>query len=215
MRHLSSMPVLCLSLTWRINTSLSNNDNIFSCHLLSSLSLSLTPPLSLSLSLSPSLSLILLRYPHLACEILTADVFTIVEALATAEKFLPMLWKFLHDEPPLNPLIARYITFISFTPSFLLLSFVLCSFNSKILAMLLGQRTTLFLEYIQKIEGFVDHFLKHLGTSAMMDLLLQMIAAPEGDQGRQDVAMVMFCYLFVCFIYLFISGYLMKESLRN
>ncbi|XP_019861189.1 PREDICTED: serine/threonine-protein phosphatase 6 regulatory subunit 3-like [Amphimedon queenslandica] len=109
------------------------------------------------------------KYPHLACEILTADVFTIVEGLATAEKFLPMLWKFLHDEPPLNPLIA--------------------SFNSKILAMLLGQRTTLFLEYIQKIEGFVDHFLKHLGTSAIMDLLLQMIAAPEGDQGRQDVAM--------------------------
>lgn len=56
--------------------------------------------------------------------------------------------------------------------------------------MLLGQRTAIFLSYIQKIEGFVDHFLRHLGTSAMMDLLLQMIAAPEGDQARFSVAMV-------------------------
>ena len=67
--------------------------------------------------------------------------------------------------------------------------------------MLLGQRTTIFLEYIQKIEDFLNLFLKHLGTSAIMDLLLQMIAAPEGDQGRQDVATVI-QYLFLISIIL-------------
>lgn len=56
--------------------------------------------------------------------------------------------------------------------------------------MLLCHKTTFYLEYIQKIEGFIDKFLQHLGTSAMMDLLLQMIAAPESDQNRLDVALV-------------------------
>ena len=82
--------------------------------------------------------------------------------------------------------------------------------------MLLGQRTTIFLEYIQKIEDFLNLFLKHLGTSAIMDLLLQMIAAPEGDQGRQDVATVIQYLFLISIILLFlISGYLTKELLRN
>ena len=82
--------------------------------------------------------------------------------------------------------------------------------------MLLGQRTTIFLEYIQKIEDFLNLFLKHLGTSAIMDLLLQMVAAPEGDQGRQDVATVIQYLFLISIILLFlISGYLTKELLRN
>ena len=82
--------------------------------------------------------------------------------------------------------------------------------------MLLGQRTTIFLEYIQKIEDFLNLFLKHLGTSAIMDLLLQMIAAPEGDQGRQDVATVIQYLFLISIILLFLnSGYLTKELLRN
>lgn len=55
------------------------------------------------------LSLSLSRYPHLACEILTADVFSIIEALSTGDKYLPMLWGFLFKEPPLNPLIGRWV----------------------------------------------------------------------------------------------------------
>lgn len=53
------------------------------------------------------LSCTIYRYPHLACEILIADVFTIVEALTTVDQYLPMLWKFLYEEPPLNSLIGR------------------------------------------------------------------------------------------------------------
>ena len=33
----------------------------------------------------------------------------------------------------------------------------------------------------------------HLGTSAIMDLLLQMVAAPENDQCRTDIALVCVC----------------------
>ena len=56
--------------------------------------------------------------------------------------------------------------------------------------MILNQRTTVFLDYIRKREGFMDSFLKHLGTSAIMDLLLQMIVANDGDQNKLDLALV-------------------------
>ena len=204
MSSCSSMPVLYQIQNLRTNISSSMN-NIVELYL----HVNVLSPLPL-----PSYS----RYPHLACEILTADVFSIIESLATTDKFLPMLWTFLYEEAPLNPLIGRYglslppsfppslppsLPPLSLSPSltcaYLLLSFF--SFNSKILGMLLGQRTTIFLEYIQKIEDFLNLFLKHLGTSAIMDLLLQMIAAPEGDQGRQDVATVI-QYLFLISIIL-------------
>ena len=64
------------------------------------------------------------------------------------------------------------------------------SFISKVLTMILNQRTTVFLDYIRKREGFMDSFLKHLGTSAIMDLLLQMIVANDGDQNKLDLALV-------------------------
>ena len=59
--------------------------------------------------------------------------------------------------------------------------------------MLLTQRTSVILEYIQKRSGFLDAFLCHLGTSALMDLLLQMVSAPDGDQLRLDLAQVSYC----------------------
>lgn len=59
--------------------------------------------------------------------------------------------------------------------------------------MLLTQRTSVVLEYIQKRSGFLDAFLSHLGTSALMDLLLQMVSGPDGDQLRLDLAQVSCC----------------------
>ncbi len=43
---------------------------------------------------------------------------------------------------------------------------------------------------MQGREDFLSQFLVHLGTSAIMDLLLQMVAVAETDQIRQDIAMV-------------------------
>lgn len=45
-------------------------------------------------------------------------------------------------------------------------------------------------DYVQKYDGFVDRLLRHLNTSAMMDLLLQIVVAPETNQIRLDLAQV-------------------------
>ena len=53
------------------------------------------------------------RYPHLACEILTSetkDSFTILEQLCGEDRYQNMLWAFLDEKEPLNPLIGSFIS---------------------------------------------------------------------------------------------------------
>ena len=42
-------------------------------------------------------------------------------------------------------------------------------------------------EFLRKREDFVDLMIKHIGTSAIMDLLLRMLTCIEPQQLRQDV----------------------------
>ena len=42
-------------------------------------------------------------------------------------------------------------------------------------------------EFLRKREDFVDLVIKHIGTSAIMDLLLRMLTCIEPQQLRQDV----------------------------
>ena len=51
-----------------------------------------------------------LRYPHLACELLTAEVYMIVEKLSSSESLLQLLWSFLDSSSPLDPLVGSFIS---------------------------------------------------------------------------------------------------------
>lgn len=42
-------------------------------------------------------------------------------------------------------------------------------------------------DFLRKREDFVDLMIKHIGTSAIMDLLLRMLTCIEPQQLRQDV----------------------------
>lgn len=44
--------------------------------------------------------------------------------------------------------------------------------------------------YIKNRTDFLPRFMSHLGTSAIMDLLLQLVAVPEGEQTRLGLAVV-------------------------
>ncbi|XP_010779606.1 serine/threonine-protein phosphatase 6 regulatory subunit 3-B-like [Notothenia coriiceps] len=77
------------------------------------------------------------------------------------------LYSFLQNEPPLNPLLA--------------------SFFSKVLSILIGRKPEQIVDFLRKREDFVDLMIKHIGTSAIMDLLLRMLTCIEPQQLRQDV----------------------------
>uniref|UniRef100_A0A4W5MIJ2 Protein phosphatase 6, regulatory subunit 3 n=1 Tax=Hucho hucho TaxID=62062 RepID=A0A4W5MIJ2_9TELE len=107
------------------------------------------------------------KYPNISCELLTSDVGQINDRLGEDESLLMKLYGFLQNESPLNPLLA--------------------SFFSKVLSILIGRKPEQIVEFLRKREDFVDLMIKHIGTSAIMDLLLRMLTCVEPQQLRQDV----------------------------
>uniref|UniRef100_A0A668AEW8 Protein phosphatase 6, regulatory subunit 2a n=1 Tax=Myripristis murdjan TaxID=586833 RepID=A0A668AEW8_9TELE len=107
------------------------------------------------------------KFPNIACELLTSDVSIINDKLGGDESLLEMLYHFLEQDPPLNPLLA--------------------SFFSKTIGNLIARKTEQVISFLRKKEGFIGLVLKHIDASAMMDLLLRLISCVEPAPLRQEV----------------------------
>ncbi|XP_070827575.1 serine/threonine-protein phosphatase 6 regulatory subunit 2 isoform X1 [Chaetodon trifascialis] len=99
------------------------------------------------------------KYPNIACELLTSDVGVINDKLGNEEPLLETLYAFLEQPSPLNPLLA--------------------SFFSKTIGNLITRKTEQVLSFLRRKEGFLSLVLKHIDTSAMMDVLLRLISCVE------------------------------------
>ncbi|KAJ8985553.1 hypothetical protein NQ317_019937 [Molorchus minor] len=106
------------------------------------------------------------KYPNIACELLTCDVSSINERLASDEVLLDKLYTFLECETPLNPLLASYF--------------------SKIMGALIAKKTEQVLDFLKAKDTFISLLLKHLGTSAIMDFVLKLMTQIEGAEMRQN-----------------------------
>ncbi|GCB61130.1 hypothetical protein scyTo_0014285 [Scyliorhinus torazame] len=107
------------------------------------------------------------KYPNISCEILTADVTQVNDALGDEESLLSRLYAFLQNDNVLNPLLA--------------------SFFSKVMGILINRKSEQIVDFLRKKDDFVSLLLKHIGTSAIMDLLLRLLTCVEQPQLRQDV----------------------------
>ncbi|XP_061921692.1 serine/threonine-protein phosphatase 6 regulatory subunit 2-like isoform X2 [Entelurus aequoreus] len=107
------------------------------------------------------------KLPNIACELLTSDVSIINDKLGGEESLLEVLYHFLEQDPPLNPLLA--------------------SFFSKTIGNLIARKTEEVITFLKKKEGFIGLVLKHIDASAMMDLLLRLISCVEPAPLRQEV----------------------------
>uniref|UniRef100_A0A2K5E1V7 Serine/threonine-protein phosphatase 6 regulatory subunit 2 n=1 Tax=Aotus nancymaae TaxID=37293 RepID=A0A2K5E1V7_AOTNA len=107
------------------------------------------------------------KYPNTACELLTCDVPQISDRLGGDESLLSLLYDFLGHEPPLNPLLA--------------------SFFSKTIGNLIARKTEQVITFLKKKDKFISLVLKHIGTSALMDLLLRLVSCVEPAGLRQEV----------------------------
>uniref|UniRef100_A0A2K5J5G6 Serine/threonine-protein phosphatase 6 regulatory subunit 2 n=1 Tax=Colobus angolensis palliatus TaxID=336983 RepID=A0A2K5J5G6_COLAP len=107
------------------------------------------------------------KYPNTACELLTCDVPQITDRLGGDESLLSLLYDFLDHEPPLNPLLA--------------------SFFSKTIGNLIARKTEQVITFLKKKDKFISLVLRHIGTSALMDLLLRLVSCVEPAGLRQEV----------------------------
>ncbi|XP_048765109.2 serine/threonine-protein phosphatase 6 regulatory subunit 3-like isoform X3 [Ostrea edulis] len=107
------------------------------------------------------------KYPNTACELLTSDVSQINDALADSEELVKKLYAFLEMEKPLNPLLA--------------------SFFSKVMGLLITRKSEMIFNFLKSQEDFVGTLLDHIGTSAIMDLLLRLLTCVEWVELRKAV----------------------------
>ncbi|XP_039990157.1 serine/threonine-protein phosphatase 6 regulatory subunit 2 isoform X1 [Xiphias gladius] len=106
------------------------------------------------------------KYPNIACELLTCDVGVINDKLGNEEPLLETLYAFLEQPSPLNPLLA--------------------SFFSKTIGNLITRKTEQVISFLRRKEGFLSLVLKHIDTSAMMDVLLRLISCVEPPSLRLE-----------------------------
>lgn len=107
------------------------------------------------------------KYPNVACEILTSDVPQINEALVRSEPLMDKLLGFLDNDPPLNPLLASFFT--------------------KTAGMLVSRKADSMLCVCMQRESLVPQLLRHIETSAVMDLLLKFVACAESEALRSSI----------------------------
>ncbi|KAK7870635.1 hypothetical protein R5R35_009131 [Gryllus longicercus] len=118
------------------------------------------------------------KYSNIACELLTCDVPALNERLAGDEALLGKLYAFLEADCPLNPLLA--------------------SFFSKTIGVLVARKSEQnwysyqftclqVLEFLKSKENCISLLMKHLGTSAIMDLVLKLIIHVQGPEMKQNI----------------------------
>ncbi|KAG4306479.1 hypothetical protein PORY_000467 [Pneumocystis oryctolagi] len=101
------------------------------------------------------------KYPQVACEILSSEMWPIYETIMENNTLLYHFWKFLERPAPLNPLQASYFT--------------------KVNEQFLEKKTNDMILFIQSIPNVVSNMLQHIETSAIMDLLLKMISIEQSE----------------------------------
>ena len=111
-----------------------------------------------------------LKYSFVACDILSSETWSILEALMQNEEALREFWTFLRRPSPLDPLQAGYFTKVNET--------------------LLEKKTDEMLEFLKSLDGIIQAMLKHVDCPMVMDLLLKIISLEkaEGGQGIVDAS---------------------------
>ncbi len=100
---------------------------------------------------------------YVACEILSSETWSILEALMENQQHLREFWKFLRREPPLDALEAGYFTKINET--------------------LLDKKPIEMLQFVKSLDGIVPAMIQHVDCPMVMDLLLKMISMEKIDGG--------------------------------
>lgn len=101
------------------------------------------------------------RYAQICTEILSADVWSITEALMERTDLLQELWNILDQQEPLDISLASCFT--------------------KIYEHLLDKKTGDMIMFVQSQKNFVQQFIQHIENPPLMDFLLKIISSDKPD----------------------------------
>ncbi|KAE8373065.1 putative Sit4-associated protein [Aspergillus bertholletiae] len=109
-----------------------------------------------------------LKRAYVACEILSAEVWSILDSIMVNPDHLRDFWGFLRRSPSLDSLQASYFTKVNET--------------------LFDRKTSEMLDFLKSLEGIIPAILQHIDNPMVMDLLLKIISLEkvEGGHGIVD-----------------------------
>lgn len=82
-------------------------------------------------------------------------------------QLIDKLYSFMHNEPPLNPILASYF--------------------AKCIGSLINTQGELIVTYLQSKCDFVPLLLRHINTSAIMDILMRLLTTIENVELKKRV----------------------------
>lgn len=106
------------------------------------------------------------KYMNIACEIIILDVDALLEKIACDVENLDIIWSFLDNPSPLNPLMA--------------------SFFSKVLTMLICRKSQQTFDYLKSHDA-VNRLIVHIDISAIMELFIKIVTVVEQSEIRMDI----------------------------
>lgn len=109
-----------------------------------------------------------LKRAYVACEILSSEVWSILDSIMAHPEHLRGFWSFIRRPAPLDSIQASYFTKVNET--------------------LLDKKTGEMLELLKSMDDIVPAILQHVDNPMVMDLLLKLISLEraEGGQGIVD-----------------------------
>jgi SIT4-associating protein SAP185/190 len=122
------------------------------------------------------------RYSYISCEVLSCEIWSICETVVQNRELLSTFWAFLDRPSPLNPLQASYFTKVN--EQFLeKKTDEVCSVPISLIWLSLLTFSHQMIPFIQSIPNIVPKLLRHIETSAIMDLLLKIISMEKSEPG--------------------------------
>ncbi|CAI2165502.1 5644_t:CDS:10 [Funneliformis geosporum] len=103
------------------------------------------------------------KYPYVACEVLSCEIWAICEAVIDNADLLNSFWQLLDRPPPLDPSQASHFT--------------------KVNVVFMQKKMNEMVKFIQSIPNVVKKMLNHLENSAIVELLLKLISVEEYPEG--------------------------------
>lgn len=99
------------------------------------------------------------KYPYYACEIFTCEIDGIFTTVFENPELLDLLFSLLERPSPLPPVLAGYF--------------------AKVVSSLLTRRTADCMLFLQDRQHLFDHLVKHLGTTSVAEVVMQLVGADE------------------------------------
>nr|POE47294.1 extragenic suppressor of kinetochore protein 1 [Quercus suber] len=103
------------------------------------------------------------KYAYVACEVLSAEVWSITEAMLENREHLEEFWGYMRRPAQLDPLQVGYFT--------------------KVNEALLDKKTEEMMAFFKSLDGIVPAMLQHVDCPMVMDLLLKIISLEKHEGG--------------------------------